>query len=68
MTINQFYTRFKYILNDKRGEISPSLIEDTTNIIIDGITYIVKVFYKQDTTVTMSDKIQRLIDKDVNCS
>ncbi len=68
MEIKEFYTRFLEIFKDKRGEIDPKLADDITKVVIDGVTVILHSFYKTNSTATISDKIQRLIDKDANCS
>lgn len=68
MTLKEFHTRFLEIFKDKRGELDPTLTNDITKVVIDGVTFILHSFYKTDGTATIRDKIQRLIDKDANCS
>lgn len=58
----------KEIFQSTKAELDPIFVEDLREIVINGISYLVKSIYRTDTKVTAIDKIERLIDKDANCS
>ena len=64
--INEFLTRTKQIINEKRAEAQLSELPPckVVEMVIGGTTYIVSSLFKKDAKGDVVDKIKRLIERE----
>lgn len=67
--------RMRCVLLDRRGTGETEAVADVLcgalamqNIVIGGVSYLVRTHFREDTTTTAVDKIVRLIEKDAESS
>lgn len=75
LILHKLIARIKYVLLDHRGTGEPEVVADVLcgaltmqSIIIGGVVYLVRSHFREDTTTTALDKINRLIEKDAESS
>lgn len=75
LILRKLVARIKYVLLDRRGTGESDAVADVLcgalavqNIVIGGVIYLVHSHFREDTTTTALDKINRLIDKDAESS
>lgn len=75
LILRKLIARIKRVLKDRHGTTDPDIIPDVLcgaltmqSIVIGGVIYLVRSHFREDTTTTALDKINRLIDKDAESS
>lgn len=75
LILRKLITKIKYVLIDRRGTGEPEAVADVLcgslamqSIVIGGVIYLVRSHFREDTTTTALDKINRLIEKDAESS
>ena len=64
--IKILYQRLKEIFEDCKGEANPKELPKPKEIVISGVTYILNIFYKENSNFTAKDKVERLITSDID--
>lgn len=75
LIVHKLIARIKYVLLDRRGTGDTDTVADVLcgtitmqSIVIGGVVYLVRSHFREDTTTTALDKINRLIEKDAESS
>lgn len=58
------FEKIKHIFHSRFGGWIPPEPQDIRELIIDGVTYLISPFYKDEGKSTATDKVARLIEKE----
>lgn len=64
MSFKRIWTRLRSLFRERRGEYVTTE-NGKRYYLIDGVRYLVGVGFREDTSLTSTDKVARLIDREV---